>query len=86
MITKQTKDMEGEKSTTSHYSSAQKSKPAQPKPPRTSIQPGPQMDPESLLLTRDPLAPLSVEESKTRENNIEHMKDLREAMKKGLEK
>ena len=86
MITKQTKDVEGEKSTASCCLSAQQSKPAQPKPPRTSIHPGPQMDPESSLLTKDPLAPLSPEESKTRENNIAHMKHLREAMKKGLEK
>ena len=86
VITKQTKDVEGQKSTASCHSSAQQSKPAQPKPPRTSIQPRPQMDPESSLLTKDPLTPLSSEESKTRENNIAHMKHLREAMKKGLEK
>ena len=59
VITQQTKDVEGEKSTTSRHSSAQQSKPAQPKPPHTSIQPGLQMDPESSLLTKDPLAPLS---------------------------
>ena len=86
VTTKQTKDVEGEKSTASHRSSAQQSKPAQPKPPCTSIQPGPQVDTGSSLLTKDPLAPLSPEESKTRENNIAHMKQLRGAMKKGLEK
>ena len=56
------------------------------------MQPGPQTDPESSILTRqqqggrNPLVPLSLEESKTRENNIAHMQHLREAMKKGLEK
>ena len=74
VTTKQTKDMEGEKSTASHSSSAQQSQPTQIKPQGSS------------LLTKNPLAPLSPEESKTRENNIAHMKHLREAMKKGLEK
>ena len=54
--------------------------------------PRPQTDPESSTPTRqqqrgkDPLTPLSLEESKTRENNLAHMRHLREAMKKGLEK
>ena len=33
-----------------------------------------------------PLAPLTPEESKSRENNIAHIKHLREAMKNGIEK
>ena len=85
VTTEQIEDVEGEKSTISPHSSAQQSKPVQPKPPGTSIQFAPQDDPGSSLLTKDPLAPLSLEESKTRENNIAHMKHLREAMKKGLE-
>ena len=51
VTTKQTKDIEEEKSTASRHTSAQQSKPAQPKPPGSS------------LLTKDPLAPLSLEES-----------------------
>ena len=86
VTTEQIKDVEGEKPTTSHRSSARRSKPAQPKPPCTSIQPEPQDDPGSSLLTKNPLAPLSPEESKTGENNKAHMKHLREAMKKGLAK
>ena len=86
VTTKQIEDVKGGKPTTSHCSSAQQSKPVRPKPPRTSIQSGPQDDSGSSLLTKDPLAPLSPEDSKTRENNITHMKHLREAMKKGLEK
>ena len=34
----------------------------------------------------NPLTPLTPEEAKTRENNIAHMKHLREAMKSGIEK
>ena len=86
VTTKQTKDIEGEKSTTSCCTSAQRNKPVRPKPPRTSVQSEPQDDPGSSLLTKNPLAPLSPEESKSRENNIVHIKHLREAMKKGLEK
>ena len=54
--------------------------------------PRPHTDPDSSITTRqqqrgkDPLAPLNPEESKTRENNIAHIRHLREAMKKGLEK
>ena len=80
----QIEDEEGGESTIMRRSSEQ-NKPVRPKPPCTSIQPEPQDDPESLL-TKNPLAPLSLEESKTRENNIAHIKHLREAMKKGLEK
>ena len=35
---------------------------------------------------KDPLAPLTPEEAQTRENNIVHIKHLREAIKKGIEK
>ena len=35
---------------------------------------------------QDPLAPLTPEEVQTRENNIAHIKHLREAIKKGIEK
>ena len=86
VITKQTKDIEGEELTTPHPMPAQGNKPVWPKPPRTSIQYEPQDDPGSSLLTKNPLAPLSPEESKTRENNIAYIKHLKEAMKKGLEK
>ena len=86
VITKQTKDVEGEKSFASRRSSAQQGKPVQPKPSHTSIQSGLQTGPGSPLLTKDHLAPLSPEESKTIENNIAHMRHLRETMKKGLEK
>ena len=77
VVTEQTKGMEGRKTIPSRRSSAQQGKPVQPKPSHTTIQPGPQTDPESSLLTKDPLAPLSSEESKTRENNIAHMKHMK---------
>ena len=93
----QIEDAGGRKSTTtrrssarqgaSRCSSAQQGKPSQPKPPCPPMHSRPQTDPESSTLTRqqqrgrDPLAPLSPEESKTRENNIAHMRHLREAMK-----
>ena len=95
-MTKQIKGVKGRKSTMTRptsarqgaprHLSAQQGKPTQPKLPHTPMQPGPQTGPESSLLPKDPLAPLSPEESKTRENNIAHMKHLKEAMKKGLEK
>ena len=37
-------------------------------------------------MTKNPLAPLSPEELKTRDNNIAHIEHLKEAMKKGLKK
>ena len=84
MITRQTKDTEGEELITPCPMPSQQNKPVQSKPPGTSISPDPQDDPGSLLLTKNPLAPLSPEELKTRENNIAHIKHLKEAMKRGL--
>ena len=84
VITKQTKDTEGEESIAPCPTPAQQNKSIQSKPPGTSIQSGPQDDPGSSLLTKNPLAPLNPEELKTRENNIAHIKHLKEAMKKGL--
>ena len=86
VITKPTEDTEGEESIAPGPMPTQRNKPVQPKPPSTSIQPDPQDDPGSSLLTKNPSAPLSPEELKTRDNNIAHIKHLKEAMKKGLEK
>ena len=83
--------------TTPQQTSAQQSKPP-PKPPRPPRCPKPQRDPDPSISTRtrsqqriidqnySPLALLTLEEAKTRENNIAHMKHLREAMKNGIEK
>ena len=79
--------------TTPQQTSARQSKPP-PKPPRPPTHPKPRGDPDPSISTRtrtidqnySPLAPLTLEEAKTRENNIAHMKHLREAMKNGIEK
>ena len=83
--------------TTPQQTSAQQSKPP-PKPPHPPRCPKPWRDPDPSISTRtrsqqrtidqnyNPLAPLTLEEVKTRENNIAHMKHLRKAMKNGIEK
>ena len=79
---------------TPRQSSAQQGKPSQPKPSHPPRHSRPQTDPDPSISMRtrqkqranNPLAPLTPEESKTRENNIAHIKHLREAMKKGIEK
>ena len=56
---------------------------------KTSGTPGQPNSPDDLRSSqraKNPLAPLSPEESKTRDNNIAHIKHLKEAMKKGLKK
>ena len=96
---KQTQNVEEEQLTTPQQSSAQQSKPSQPKPPRSSRCSKPQTDQDPSISMRirsqqrtvdpqniAPLAPLTPEESKTRGNNIAHMKYLREAIKNGIEK
>ena len=96
---KQTQHVEENWLTTPRQSSAQQSKPPQPKPSYPSRHSKPQTDPDPSIsmrtrsqqrtvdhLNRDPLAPLTPEESKSRENNIAHIKHLREAMKNGIEK
>ena len=82
---------------TPQQTSARQSKPS-PKPPHLPRCSKPQTDPDPSISTRtrsqqrtidqnySPLAPLTLEEAKTRENNIAHMKHLREAMKNGIEK
>ena len=65
---------------------SQQEEPVQSKTSGTSVQGGPQDDPRSPRLPKNPLEPLIPEESKTRDNNIAHMKHLKEAMKTGLKR
>ena len=93
----QTQSVEENPPTTTQQTCAQQSKPP-PKPPHPPRRPKPQGDPDPSISTRtrsqqrtidqnyNPLAPLTLEETKIRENNIAHMKHLREAMKNGIEK
>ena len=85
-IVKQTEDTGGEGPLTLGLTPSQQGEPVQSKTSSASVQVDPQDGPGSSLLTKNPLAPLSPEESKTRDNNIAHIKHLKEAMKKGLEK
>ena len=65
---------------------SQQEGPVQSKTSGTSVQGEPHDDPRSPRLPKNPLEPLSPEESKTRDNNIAHMKHLKEAMKTGLKR
>ena len=85
-IAKRTEDTGGEEPITPGLTPSQQDELIQSKTSGASVQAEPQDDPGSSLLTKNPLAPLSPEESKTRDNNIAHIKHLKEAMKKGLEK
>ena len=84
----------GRKMTTPRRSSARQSRPSQPKPPCPPRCLKPQTDPDPTTplktrrqqLSKNPLAPLTQEEAKTRENNIAHIKHLKEAMKDLIEK
>ena len=88
-VTEQAEGTEGEKSTAS-----QQDKPTLPKPPHPQgcSRPQTDLDPPTFMRTRqqqraqDLLAPLTPEEAQTRENNISHIKHLREAIKKGIQK
>ena len=96
---KQTQRVEENPPTTSRQTSVQPSKPTQPKPSCPSRHSKPQTAPDPSIsmrtrsqqrtletLSSDLLTPLIPEESKTRENNIAHIKHLRKAMKNGIEK
>ena len=84
--------MEENPLTTPQQTSAQQPKPP-PKPPCLPRRSKPQKDTDPSIFTRtrsqqrtidqnyNPLSPLPLEETKTRENNIAYMKHLREAMK-----
>ena len=85
-IVKRTKHTGGEGPITPGLTPSQQEEPVQSKTPGTPVQDEPQDDPGSSRLSKNPLAPLSPEESKTRDNNIAHIKHLKEAMKKGLKK
>ena len=85
-IVKRTKHTGGEGSITSGLMPSQQEEPVPSKAPGTSAQDEPQDDPGSSRFPKNPLVPLSPEESKTRDNNIAHMKHLKEAIKKGLKK
>ena len=88
-VTEQAEGTEEEKSPVS-----QQDKPTQPKPPCPHGHSRPQtdLDPSTFMRTRqqqraqDLLTSLTPEEAQTGENNIAHIKHLREAIKKGIEK